>query len=116
MKKYFLLLLLLLSQLSCIKKEDKKLPDNIMTHKQMVEVLVDVHLVEASLSNKRCNSKTLKSYSNYYYNFIFKKHHITRKKYEESLNYYKLHLKKLDKIYADVITNLSKKQSEVNHE
>ena len=89
----------------------RKVPSGILTHDEMVKVLVDVHLAEAALFQQQGKGKDVKVYSKYYYDAIFREHKITRKQFDESLKYYQDHLKEFESVYQDVLTALSKKQS-----
>ncbi len=95
---------------SCSKKSID-IPKNILTKTEMVPVLVDIHLAQAVVGiNQRSDS--LRYTLNDYSFSIFKLHHITREKYDSSLQFYTSHPELLEEIYAEVINELSKKQSE----
>ncbi len=86
-------------------------PKNILTKTEMVPVLVDMHLVQAVVGVNQ-QSDSLRYSINDYVSSIFKLHHITKEKYDSSLQFYTAHPELLDEIYAEVINELSKKQSE----
>ena len=106
---YFFLLMLAFS--ACGKGEEK-VPDNVLSHNQMVQILPDVQLAEAAIANKNLYGDSAKKYATDCYDFVFHQHQITRKQFERSLNYYLLHPKDLDLIYTDVISELSQKEAE----
>ena len=99
---------------SC-KPKEAKIPAGILPKEQMVSVLTDVHLAEAALTlNTKNDSAALVAAG--YYNFIYQSHRITKKQFDESLDFYTKHPELLEKIYEEVINELSKKQAEaVNH-
>ncbi len=117
--KYFPLIILVIFLSSCKNKNNEDLtfvPDNIIPMEQMVDILTDFQLVEASLNIKRKNSQNYKDYVNFYYDFIFEKYDITPDKFKESLDYYENHLKQFEKVYEEVIAKLNEKQKEVKNE
>ena len=90
------------------QEKQNKIPENIISSEQMNKILVDVHLAEAALKYKRAKGKKFKLYSNQYFEHVFKKHNISKKQFDESLEYYYQHEKQLDKIYVNVLNELKK--------
>ncbi len=78
----------------------------------MVTVLTDVHLMDAYISMIPYNDSVLKQQSLRYYDAIYKKHKISRRDFDKSLEYYSKQPKVLDSMYSQVITNLNKKEKE----
>lgn len=114
LNKYFVSLLLILSLLSCSKKEEK-IPDNVVKPEQMTGLLVDMQLVEATLLHVQQSNQNASRYKKKLIDLVFEKHNISKAKYDSSLTYYTTkNIKALDKIYADVITELSQQQSALN--
>ena len=78
----------------------------------MTEILVDMQIVESALMHVQQNGMDANKYKKELYNLIFDKYKITKENYDKSFLYYsRNNIKLLDKIYADVITSLSQKQS-----
>ncbi len=88
-----------------------KIPNNIIPPTEMVGVLVDFHLAEAVIRNAQEKNMDLNQVSNQYYYSLLKKHGITRKQYGESLQFYTQNIKEYQKIYKEVVVELSKMQS-----
>lgn len=107
MKKYFIILFLILFafSFSCKNEEKKK---GIIEPSKMVEVMTDVHLAEALLKDKKNNGIKTDSFANIYYSGIFIKHKITRKQLDENLSYYASKPLELGKIYDSIIAKISK--------
>ncbi len=99
--------------ISCSKKEEK-IPDNILSKNKMIQVLVDVHIAEATIQNKylALNDSTKNIAAGYYIN-AFDKNKITEQQFRESFLYYSHHLDLLNKIYEEVINELSKRKSHI---
>ncbi len=76
----------------------------------MTEVLKDIHLAEAEASIQSKPDSLLKQKINF--QKIFEKDSVTKQQYEESLTFYMDHPELLDKIYEQVINDLSRMQGE----
>ncbi len=88
-------------------------PENLIPRDKMINVLVDIHLVEASMTQFYGVTNDLKSKANIFYALLFKKYAINKTDFINSLNYYAQDLKYLDKMYQEVITRLSVIQTPV---
>jgi hypothetical protein len=92
------------------------IPENVLSKEKMALILTDVQEAEAqiqSLSLERNDSTKAIAYG--YYKSIFEKHKITPEKFRESFDFYANNLGILDKIYDEVIVNLSKAQAEAGN-
>ncbi|MGL4597233.1 MAG: DUF4296 domain-containing protein [Bacteroidia bacterium] len=133
-QRFGILLVLLVLAISCHNDEKKVTlpdePENLIAKEKMVQVLTDVHLLEAALSNHtsknpsafpgvRANGNELEEEASVvtvakkipYYD-IFKKHGVTRTQYENSINWYAAQPEVYNEMYADVITELSRRQTQ----
>ena len=101
---------------SCSKKEEK-IPENILSKEKMIAVMVDVQMAEASIQNRSLSiTDSTKLIAAGYYKNLFEKNKITEQQFRESFLYYSHHLDLLNKIYEEVINELSKKQAvSANH-
>ncbi len=117
MKK--LLLINLIWLLSCSSGNNKQVatpPENIIPKDQLIELLVDVQLIEAAIKSDDTRKKDSKSYSTYYYTFLFEKYGTSKENFIESLLYYQQNINEFDEMYTEVIKRLSKFQSEIELE
>ena len=96
---------------SC-KPKEVKIPVGILPKEQIVNILTDVHLAEAALTYKSAKSDSAMQLAVDYYNYIYQSRHVTKKQFDESLDFYTKHPELLEKIYEEVINELSKKQAE----
>jgi hypothetical protein len=134
MRRYFALLLLLFT-LGCSDPEGTKLPpepDDLIEQEKLVKVLADVHLLEAALGmrspvmaprqlrpndlvnpNQPVTPIPAPGRTNQlgYYD-IFKQHGVTWRQYENSMNWYAAQPDVLDKIYEQVVEELSARQTQ----
>lgn len=99
---------------ACNSKEEKlKIPIDILTPEQMTAVIVDFHLVEASIVMAQQNHEDVNILTVQRYSSVLKKHKITRQKFDDSIRFYTQHIKEMQEIYQDVVVELSKTQSRI---
>jgi len=78
----------------------------------MVDVLTDVHLVQASQRMEFViDSADTGSYTSF--DYVWKKHRITEEEYNKCLDFYSHNPKILDSIYERVLNNLNKEKAEL---
>jgi hypothetical protein len=101
--------IILLVTISCSNNEDNQ---KIIDKSTMIEVLVDIHLADATLSiaNLKINRDT--SEIELYYGDVLKKYRITQNQIDNSLKYYTSRPKEFEKIYEKVSEKLAKMESE----
>ncbi len=87
-------------------------PAYLIPADSMVSILVDVHLIESSLKVIHTKKQDNEHYTDSYYQSLFEKHRITRQQFVQSLDYYERDAKALEKIYENVIIELSKLESQ----
>jgi hypothetical protein len=107
--RIWLVSILLLCTISCSNNEDNQ---KIIDKNTMIEVLVDIHLADATLSiaNLKINRDT--SEIELYYGDVLKKYRITQNQIDNSLKYYTSRPKEFEKIYEKVSEKLAKMESE----
>lgn len=106
-------LVLLLALVSCYHPKpeaefDMKL---VISADSMVTLLTDLHIAEGIISTVKDKPKSSGIMASEYFDFILKKHQISRESYEESIRYYAYHAEEMDKIYEKVIIDLGKIES-----
>lgn len=89
------------------------IPNEILSKEKMAEIMVDIHLLEATLnistySKNHVVMNTVNPNSD-----ILKKNNITKKKYNESFEFYAQNPILLTEVYQLVLNSLSKMQAEV---
>ncbi len=77
----------------------------------MVRIFVDAQLVEGAISFKRNKGNIIKEIKNGYYDALFVNHGITQKVFEENAAYYNQFPELMEKIYDEVLADLSKTQT-----
>ena len=109
---FFLSLLLLLA---CSRDqqsvETHLIPaDSIIPEEQMVLILADAHIIEAAMVIERNRGKNANPLADYYYAGLFKKYRISRKQYQQNLEYYRDDPDRFNKIYENVIKELDERE------
>ena len=99
---------------SCSSIEDRvSIPDSILPQEKMAQVMVDVHLLEASLNISTYSKDQVVMNNVNPDSDILKKNNITKKQYDESFDFYSKNPLLLTEVYQLVLNNLSKMQAEV---
>lgn len=114
MKKLFLIFLSVLL-FACGEKKQEVItarPDNLVAEETMVNVLMDLHLIEASLSLKMMEDHRVARDTSQFYN-PYEKYNLTKKEFEESFQYYASQPQRLNAIYEEVLNRINQKQVEV---
>lgn len=110
---YFVAVVALLFFLSCRGGEDNVIvPSGIIPPDTLVFVLADFHLVEAAVLEKQLQKADTDPYANYYYQAIFDKYKINRKRFNEAMVFYSSHPKLYRETYDKVLEELSRMQTE----
>ena len=107
------ILFIIFFSLSLISCKTNKADKNILSQKEFINILVDIHLANATLNYMQAD----KNWENYkakdYYPSILKTHNVTEKKLQETIQYYIKSPVKYDAVYDSVINRLSIMQGEI---
>lgn len=115
MKRFFFLMLILISFCSCTSNVEK--PENLLDEEKMTVILVDLYLHQQSSYLTEINSKKDQNF-----NFsqidaqILHNHQTTADEFKESYKYYYLHPEKYTEILLDVRDKLEEKLSQKERE
>ncbi|MDP4267113.1 MAG: DUF4296 domain-containing protein [Bacteroidota bacterium] len=102
-----ILIILLITTFFACHKRDRKVNVDIIPPKKMVEVIYDVHQVEAKLNMEQIKGRNITSLSKEYYNSLFKKHDLTKEEFEKSIEYYAERPAEFEEIYTKVINKFN---------
>ena len=105
MKHTIVILILVVSALSCGKDEKQK-PD-IIAKKDMVGILLDIHLTEARVSQAKLPLDSALTYYKFKEKELYEKYNIDSALYKRSMDYYTLNIGELDDIYEKVLDSLN---------
>jgi hypothetical protein len=131
MSRFALIALFFLFACNQPKTDAVEKPDDLIPEEKMVQIMADVHLLEAALNVRTpqvtrphgpltlegprdsilhtvVNDPAAKPPIEWY--DIFKRHGVTKKQYETSMAWYGSQPEKLNTLYDEVITELTKRQ------
>jgi hypothetical protein len=112
MKKLLTILTILyFASVSCDKEPIEK-PKNLIKEKQMIDMLVDMHIAEATY-HRMLNDSLFKdkTSANFYYS-ILDKYQVPDSVFEKSFVFYASNPKNFERMYQDVMNKLSKMEQE----
>jgi DNA-binding transcriptional ArsR family regulator len=80
--------------------------NDTLSRKEMTTFLIDLHKLDGALVSKGMGSVDDRN-NVYYYNALLKKHGITKAQFDSTLVYYAKNPKKFERVYTDVIEELT---------
>lgn len=105
-KIYILIALVIFTFTSCEEGVLPK-PENLIKEKQMIQMLVDIHLAEATFTHLRYDSIMKDNSSVNFYYSVLNKYQVQDSVFEKSLVYYSSTPKDFEKMYRKVMNELS---------
>jgi len=108
--KNCLIILMVVLAFACSKN---KIPKGILTEKQIIPVLVELHLAEAINSHRNALEAGRENYPEDLYLTILKKYKLDQKVFEASVLYYGKHPDKYKPVYDEVLNRLNEMQVKV---
>jgi hypothetical protein len=110
----FFLLIITVLVASCYSGNERlesKIPPDALDRNTMIDLLTDIHLIEGILSQKQIKGVLAFELAEIYYDSLFVKYAIQKAQLDSSIAYYSRNPEVYEKIYTEVITNLSKIES-----
>ncbi len=107
MNKILYIALLLVFAFTACDKPPFPEPDKLIKEKQMIDMLVDIHLAEATFTHMRNDSLVKKSSSVDFYYSILAKYNVPDSIFERSLVHYASNPKHFEEMYRKVMNKLS---------
>ncbi len=83
------------------------IPKGILPEKELIPVLVEIHLAESIFIQRYAMQVTRANYLEDLYLSILKRHHLDQKKFEESILFYGKHPEFYKPIYDEVLNRLN---------
>ena len=110
-----------LSILACLlyacSNTEEKIPENILSETVLEDILKQIHLSEGAFElNKPKNMENAKSTLANNYTSIYSEYKISAIDFKNTLNYYSQHPEKLEKIYSNVLEELTEERSTLNQQ
>ena len=104
-KKLIPLIFIVVAFISCDKPVIEK-PDHLLKEKKMIEMLVDIHLAEATFNHMRYDSIVRNSSSANFYYSVLEKYQVPDSVFEKSYVFYASDPKNFEKMYREVVNKL----------
>lgn len=100
----------------CAKKSDRLsenlLPqDSVISETLMIQILADVHILEAGIQMKKNRGIHTGAVAEQLYNGLFAKYRITESRYRKNLEYYQRNTAAFEKLYQKVIAEIDSRKS-----
>jgi hypothetical protein len=112
MKRLLVILsIILIASVSCDKLPIEK-PENLIKEKKMIDMLVDIHIAEATYRHLQYDSAIRNSSSSNFYYSILDKYEVQDSVFEKSFVFYASSPKQFEKMYQDVMNKLSQIEQE----
>jgi len=105
----FLLLIFVL--MSCDKLPIEK-PENLIKENKMINMLVDIHIAEATFNHYRYDTTMLKSTSADFYYSVLDKYEVQDSLFEKSFAFYVSTPRQFERMYRKVMNKLSEIEQE----
>ncbi len=115
MKKLFpiLLFLLIIAAVACDRPIVEK-PNNLIREKEMIDMLVDIHLAEATHTKFRYDTIMRNNSSANFYYSVLDKYGVADSVFEKSFVYYASSPKDFEKMYRKVLSQLGELEQELS--
>ncbi len=95
----------------CAQKDTSRQPEVLLSEPQMVEILSDVHIIEADMNYLRSLGKERPELHTAYYDQLFRHYGIDEKVLSENMDYYTRHVDVMERIMDSVLNRLTREQS-----
>ncbi len=94
---------------SCTSKK-KELPEGLLTHDDMVRVLIDVHILESKIKKLYLTGDSSNKVYHHYEKMLFEDLNINKATYEKSVAFYVDEIGSYKDIYEEVVDSLLARQ------
>jgi len=94
--------IIFLAVFSCASDGYKKVPENLITEEKFVDLMVEMHLIEANINQRFVKLVDSTDTSFGYYRYLFDKYEVKKVDFDSTFNYYSRNPDKLDLVYDQV--------------
>ena len=88
------------------------IPSDVLSEAKMVSIMSDIQIAESVITFNFTNKDTSKMQADAFYDFIYKNHKTTKEQFNKSFDFYLSQPEILNKIYDEVLVELSKRQGQ----
>ena len=99
---------LIIFALSCSDK--RQVPEGILTHNQMVEVMAELYITEQKVSTMGLKRDSLEQIADVMKELVFAKFAVTDTVFRKSMDYYMDHPQDMELIYTSLVDSLNLRQ------
>lgn len=89
--------------------------DEIMSKEEMISFLIDLHIIEAKITNVKVPPDTVKVFFPQIEDSLYVKHNVTDSIYMRSYQYYLEHVDEMEEIYTAVVDSLSLRERMIDN-
>jgi hypothetical protein len=119
--RYLALVVFIVIFTSCRSSKKNELPaglvaDSILPETEMINVLADVHILEAALQAKSSKGTDIENMKRFYYPKLFSKYRISESRFRKNLEYYEEDPEHFSKMYENVVEQIEKREKPVEPE
>lgn len=111
MKRFIPLLFL---ALSACKPDMPSIPSEVLPVDKMKVILADMHIADAVAETKALGGASEGALTQEYYGRIYQLHKVTPSQFTASMKFYESHPVWLNKLYEEILTELSKRSADVS--
>ena len=104
---------LLLSVMGC-KEKYPHVPKDVIPVAKMENILIDMHISDAVAETRSLGDGNEKKWSQQYYMQIYKNYGITKEEFLKSYLFYQNNPVLLNKLYDDVLSEMSKREGKIS--
>lgn len=113
----FILFIGILISTSCeLEQKEIIIPNYVISQDSMVQILADVHIQESMINRYNQEGRYMKMNPVKQYQLIFDKYNISKERYDTSYHFYLDNPSLMNKIYENVVIELTKKQAEIEQD
>jgi len=112
MKRLFAILFVAVLAFAACDKLPVEKPENLIKKGKMIDMLVDIHIAEATYKHMRYDSVFKNSSSADFYYSILEKYEVPDSVFEKSFIFYASTPKSFEKMYRKVMNKLSEKEQQ----
>lgn len=102
-------ILVLVSLIGCAGPEEQP-PSDLIPRDRFVQVLADVHVIEARISHEMVVDQRTDSPAQRYYDEMYAERAITKEEYEKTYTWYTEHPEMMKALYDEVLQELGRRK------
>lgn len=110
--KHFIPLFFLV--LAACKSDMPSMPSDVLPIDKMKVILADMQIADAVAETKVQGGANEAVLTQEYYSRIYQLHHVTQEDFTKSMKFYEQHPEWLNKLYEEILTELSKRSADVS--